>query len=206
MTPDKIDNNVKKLVSIVCPTSAPIYVTVVPESYARARFCFPAVQEKIKRDGGEQVIGWQIWNTGYLIEAEFHAIWKSSSGALVDITPKQIPVEKILFLPDSNMQYNGVQVDNIRLNISNNRLVDDLIEVSKIIYRQLNKGDLAHQHGLIRLRGKDAEMYDVLSQIKTGILWMVNNGKSRNSHCFCGRRLKYKHCHGKDLEHAIKCL
>jgi hypothetical protein len=206
MTSIEIDNNIKKLILLVCPKSVPVYVPVEPESYAQISFCFPAVQEKINREGGEQIIGWQIWKTNFLVEAEFHAIWKSPSSKLVDITPKHYPIDKILFLPELSKDYAGEQVDNIRLNISNNPLVDDLIEVSKMIYRQLNKGDLAQKHGELRLYGRDAEIIKALSQIKQGILWMLNNGKSKNSKCFCGRELKYKNCHGKDIERASKRL
>lgn len=116
-----------------------------------------------------------------------------------------MPLENILFLPDLTMQYNGCQIDNIRLNISSNRLVDDLIDISKAIFRFTNKGSLAYQHA-ITFEGKDAEIIQNLDLIKSSLIKMINNGDSKNSRCFCGRKSKYKYCHGRDLQYTIEHL
>lgn len=97
MTPVEIDDDVKKLISTVCPDSRPIYLPVEPESYAQVNECFPAVAEKIKRDGGSRVIGWQIWKTNIIVEAEFHALWESPQGELKDITPNQFQFQISFF-------------------------------------------------------------------------------------------------------------
>jgi len=206
MTPKTIDQNIKKLISMICNEPEPIFIDVIHENYAQIGGCFPAVHEKINRDGGDKIIGWQIWDHGFMVEAEFHAIWKSPSGILIDITPKPIKTDKILFLPETNKKYEGKQVDNVRLNTSENFIVDDLIILSEMIYNHLNKDDLENQHGEIRLHGKDAALYNAFIQIKKGILSMIHNGQSRNSKCFCGRDFKYKHCHGKDIVEMRKRL
>ena len=167
--------------------------------------CFPAVAEKIKRDGGSQVIGWQIWKSAILIEAEFHAVWKSSEGVLTDITPKQIPNSRILFLPDPKAEYIGAQTDNVRINISGNPIVDDFIEIAKAQFRILNKGNRAMERK-VTLSGKEAVIYEALNKVRAGIYLMALNGATRNSRCFCGRPEKYKHCHGKGLIDALRSL
>lgn len=121
MTPLEIDDDIRRLISLIGVETTPIYVGLSPEPYARVSECFPSVAEKMARDGGAQVLGWQLWKTAILAEGEFHALWRSPAGVLVDITPKQIPVERILFLPDPQTKYVGAQVDNVRLNITNNR-------------------------------------------------------------------------------------
>jgi hypothetical protein len=205
MTPTEVDTDVKKLISIVYPDSVPMFLAVEPESYAQANECFPAVAEKIKRDGGSQALGWQIWKSTMLIEAEFHAVWRSEEGLLKDITPKQIPISKILFLPDSRATYNGSQTDNVRINISDNPIVDDFIKIAKAIFRIENKGEKAFQQE-VRLEGKEAAVYNFLKKTQVGVYFLAQNGTTRNGRCFCGNRDKYKHCHGKKLLETLKSL
>ena len=70
---------------------------------------------KVEKNGGGFQYGWQIWEwPDVMIEAEFHAVWNSPQGILIDITPKQIDTHKILFLPDANRTYEGKQVNNFR--------------------------------------------------------------------------------------------
>ena len=164
MTPTEIDDDVKELISNINPGSTPVYLIVEPESFSQVKECFPTVEEKIKRDGGSSVIGWQIWKTDFLVEAEFHAVWKSPQGELKDITPKQVPVSTILFLPDSKMSYTGEQVDNKRINISGNELVDDLIEIMEAIFKINNKGERAFQNQ-IELSKEESISLETLSKI-----------------------------------------
>ena len=203
--PEIADEHVKELTMIICPESKPIYVNVEPESFAEVNECFPAIEKKIERDDGSRVLGWQIWKTKILIDAEFHAIWKSTVGELIDITPKQILFQKILFLPDSKAKYDGVQVDNIRLNISGNRLVDDFIEIAKAIYRMENKGERAFQYE-VSFSGSESQIYQNLKKIQAGVYSMIQNGKSRNSPCFCNSRSKYKHCCRELISKQLKSL
>ncbi len=158
MTPEEIDSDVTNIVQLLGIKKAPIYIDVTPEPYSKAIECFPNVDVKISRDGGAHCYGWQIWKTEILIEAEFHAIWKSPSGDLRDITPKQIPISRILFLPDSEAIYSGCQIDNVRINITNNRLVDDFIELSNAIFRFENKDERAFNYEL-KLSPKDAHIH-----------------------------------------------
>lgn len=204
MTPTEIDNDVTKLISVICPNSVPIYLTVEPERYVQVKQCFPAVAEKIRRDGGSQVLGWQIWKSDILVEAEFHAVWKPPEGTLRDITPKQLPISRILFLPDPKATYDGCQVDNIRMNISGNRLVDDFITIAKIVFAIENRGERARQHEFT-LSNKEAVLYEALKRMQAEVYLMIQNGMTRNSVCFCGShdKYKYKHCHGKRLMQLI---
>ena len=145
------DPDLKKLIQIIDPSLKPVYIPVEPETFAKENECFPAVQEKIKRCGGSQMLGWQIWQSDFLIEAESHAIWKSLDEKMVDVTPKYIPlnenlrlpISQIVFLQDSKKEYDGKQVDNIRLNTTNNPVVDDFIKLAQSEFKILNKGERA---------------------------------------------------------------
>lgn len=139
--PPEIDANVEVMVNKLATNIAPIYLTIKPESYAQINECVPAVQQKICNDGGEIVYGWALWLHPMfkIIEAEFHSVWRSPDNELIDVTPKpsELSIGRILFLPDPNLRYEGIQINNVRVNISsnNNRLVDDLIATFDTHYR-----------------------------------------------------------------------
>lgn len=194
IVPQLNDPDLIKLTKLINSDVKPIEVVINPEKYSIVNECFPNVKEKIKRDGGQEIIGWQIWKTNILIKAEFHAIWKSQNGDFVDITPKQIPISSILFIPDPQRKYEGCQVDNIRLNIIDNPIVDDFIKISNIEFDFLNKGDRKFQHGSIILSGKEKREYIFIKHWKDILELMASHGCNKESACFCGSRKTFGDC------------
>jgi uncharacterized protein YchJ len=203
MTPATIDKDVKQLVMKVDPTHEPLYVHIKPEQGAEALDCFRVVEQKVKTAGGRIVYGWQVWKTPHLIEAECHAVWENPKGDLIDITPKQLPVTRILFLEDENVQYQGKQIDNIRLNISGNDLVDDLITVSEENFAFLNRGERADVHEL-SLNHEQKRHLDYIQMMQYMISAMLGQKATRNSPCFCGNMKKYSECHGENLLQKLR--
>ena len=173
--------------------------SITPEPYAEIGNCFHSVEEKIRRNGGKQILGWQIWKNQFFIEAEFHAIWESPNGDLKDITPKQIDSKNILFLPDEKLKYNNISKDNIRLNITKNHLIDDLIKIYETEFIILNKGKRTFEYGAIILNKEEESLYMFLENMKNFLLLMVTKGLNKNSLCFCNSGKKYKYCHGYKL-------
>ena len=65
-----------------------------PEGDAKPQQCFANVDRKVARDGGLKVFGWTphwrrvaaIPGPGYLFPTQ-HAVWVSSDGLVVDVTP-----------------------------------------------------------------------------------------------------------------------
>ena len=96
------------------------------------------------------MIGWNIqeWKR-VLIEAELHAVWQSPEGPLSDITPKVVPVNRILFVPDPSRQYTGLVVDNIRKPLRKDQSIRRLCDLFHERFLEFNKGDLADQYGWI---------------------------------------------------------
>lgn len=148
------------------------------------------------------MLGWLIWIMPgvMMIEAEFHSVWVSPTGEMIDITPKAQGENKILFLPDKKLKYKGFQINNMRLNISPKiRLVDDLILMFDTNFRLQNEGDLAHQNIVIISQALLSNM----EQLQGMITHMIVNGCTRNSRCPCSegqnKKKKFKHCCGKDL-------
>ena len=151
-TPSRIDRHVRELLLKLGSPGAPQYVPVIPESYAKVNECLEAVSEKIRRADGDIAFGWCIWKTPLMTEAEFHAVWKSPSGELIDATPKEPPEERILFVGHGrNLWLDAANVDNVRINNTGSPIVDDLILVNEAIFAIANRGDLCQHQSRGRL-------------------------------------------------------
>jgi hypothetical protein len=74
-------------------------------------------------------------------------VWRQPNGELLDITPKVFPMPRILFLPDPVRTYKGRQVNNIRKPLDRDPTIKRFCELYTLIYRELNKGELADYHG-----------------------------------------------------------
>jgi hypothetical protein len=202
-TPSTISEPILSLCRSICASQKPVYVKHSPESYAQVNECFPAVGRKVRECGGKVLCGWQFWEwSDFLLEAEFHAVWLSPKNELVDVTPKPSKLENILFLPDPGMRYEGKQVNNIRVPLSNNPLTRDLIGICDAIFRIQNKGDRANQSA-VSLEGPEAQFHQWLQETRLFVLQMLESGLTRNSLCPCNSGKKYKVCHGRKLEKKL---
>lgn len=146
----------KRIVSSGLPVSVPH----LPLAGKPQLECFQTVAEYVAGHGGESVIGWAIWEVpGVYIEAEFHSVWRTSDGVLHDLTPRPIPLDSILFLPDPDREYRGRQVDNVRQPLVHDRDVFRYLYLATRIFELTNAGPLADQHGEISLPPKAAKEY-----------------------------------------------
>jgi len=205
-TPEKIDEDIQNLLNKLKVTQIPIYLSIESDPNSTLQDCFPIVQKKVIDSGGKMVMGWQIWKADYLVEAECHAVWEDSEGILHDVTPKPPSFSKILFVKDESLIYQEKQIDNVRLNITNNKLVDELVLVSEAIFSFDNKGERAMLYGtdfLKSLTKAQMEYREELMLIHDLINILLINKGNRNSTCPCDSGNKYKHCHGKDLSKKV---
>ncbi len=100
-TPPEITRAVRRLIETVVSRGEAVYLPVKSEADAVVNECFPNVETKIARAGGHMLCGWQLWEWPHvLVEAEFHAVWVSPEGEMVDITPKLHGETRVLFVPD----------------------------------------------------------------------------------------------------------
>ena len=193
VVPSEISPLVMDFCNTVSPGQTPQYVNVIPESYCQENFCFPNVEQKVQIDGGSIVYGWQIWlMPEILIEAEFHAVWKSPQGELIDIIPRSQPVEKILFIQDLERTYTGKKVDNIRKNISDNELVDTFINIAKCEFNIVSYFETFKSRYFIP--EMDIEIGKELIEIHRIYLGMIRNKMKRSDRCICGSGKKFKNC------------
>lgn len=210
--------HVQKLCARLSPDQTPVELSVTPEFDGHINDCFPSVDRKIARDGGSVQYGWQVMELpGLWVEAEFHAVWRSPDGQLVDVTPKQAPVQSTLFLPDLRRIYEGRQIPNEFLAISKDPLVQEHIDIQRRKFTLLNRGERAQAHGEINLVGREAREYErlasreqeIMERIVSNILGqgskqqVMGEGSllpmhkpGRNDPCPCGSGRKYKRCCG----------
>jgi len=177
----------------------PILVDVDTKEFSLPDECFQNVGKQISLSGGEVLHGWSLWKTSLVIEAEFHAIWKSPDGNLVDVSKAPPGVSQITFVPTADFFWNGKRVDNIRLNATGNRLVDDFIRVFEIRYESYSSPELVSYFGLVVFP-------KAFLEVRQGIEHMVLQGLSRSSPCFCQSGQIYKRCHGRNLEKKLRKL
>ena len=150
--PDKVNSPIKRLINRIAPGEQPQYVPVLIESDAEINECFANIERKIKRDGGGIQYGWVIWYLpGILMEAEFHAVWISPEGDLIDISPRPLHFKEIMFLTDSSITYMGRQIGNIRIPLSKTPEVKEYIRLHEEFFKITNEGELADKHGPINL-------------------------------------------------------
>jgi len=176
----------------------PVYLPVQPEADAIALECFPNVQAKVARDGGQMQCGWQLWEWPHvLVEAEFHAVWVSPAGKMIDITPKPEGETYILFVPDPRRRYEGLAIDNVRMPLRDDLLIKHFIQMSEAIVRVMNRGERASQYGEVSVPANEIQP---LLQARDFLGQSLGAGLREHAPCLCGSGSKYKRCHGAQVE------
>lgn len=201
-TPPEITRAVLRLTERVVPSAAPVYLPVKPEPGAIMAECFPNVQAKIASAGGTMLCGWQLWEWPHvLVEAEFHAVWVSPTGEMLDITPKAEAETRILFVPDPQRHYEGVSVDNVRLSLRDDQIIGHFIKFSEAIVRVMNRGDRAKQHGYVSVPAHEIQP---LLEARDFTGQSIATGLRDHMRCLCGHGRKYRQCHGALFELFLK--
>lgn len=191
-TPKAITPGVLALCRDIASGATPEFVSVRTEPYAEANECFAAVAKKVAADGGSIQHGWTIWQFGdWMAEGEFHAVWRSPQGELVDISPKPAGETSILFLPDPKLTYRGQRRDNWRRPLVQSQLIDDYITVARKFFLMFDGAN-----HLSMERDKALLMASCQEVAKR----MLMLGASANDACLCQSGRRYKNCHGQAVK------
>ncbi len=144
-TPTTVNADVENLCARLDKKSKPVFLDVEKKQHSVELDCYGNVAKQIEKEGGRVQYGWQLWEwPGVMIQAEFHAVWVDTDGKLHDLTPKQVErIHTILFLPDTSRIYEGRQVDNVRLALQDDPLIDEFIDNEQKAFQAMNRGDLA---------------------------------------------------------------
>lgn len=94
---------VRALCRKTSPKHQPILIPVISSPKYPEGYCWENVSQHVAEFGGSSLNGWIIWEIpGFLVEAEFHQVWRNPEGELIDITQKGDGERSILFLPDDD--------------------------------------------------------------------------------------------------------
>lgn len=203
VTPSAICPKIKVLASSInVDVNEATYIDVIPESDAKLIECFPNVHKKIESDGGSIVHGWAIWEfPGVYVESEFHSVWQSPNGTLVDITPRAMPVSRILFIPDHTRKFEGWQINNSRVQISNDSSVIEYLHLLDKKFDIINAGDRKFMFGNISHTLSDDDKREILaidlrlSELLEYIQFSIVETVSPYGPCICCSGKKVKFCH-----------
>lgn len=166
-TPTTITPEILALCQRLGCTSVPEFVPVETHLEAEESDCFIDVEKQRNDHGGDSVIGWQIWEwPGVMIEAEFHAVWRSPRGRLVDVSYKPDGERQILFVPDPVRTYTGRKLDNVRAPVWNNPLVHEFIAVNEEFQQEIINRHGADYVGNVEITGRLEELYNRKAELQ----------------------------------------
>lgn len=186
---------------LISDGSQPVYVENRPNDSALVRDCFQNVAKQVAISGGESVTGWAIREfPNWFIEAEFHAVWRSPDGELLDLTPMAHPTARILFLHDPVRTYQGKQINNVRKALTRDADIAVYLKTFDDMFGLLNQGDRASVVGELILEGQDAIEFRRL-EASQAEAWAEMSQRlpaiSAYGPCWCGSGIKVRWCHGK---------
>ncbi|WP_313952800.1 hypothetical protein [Accumulibacter sp.] len=200
VTPAEVSRELASLCASLAPSVEPIYVSAKPIEGAPANECFPLVEATVSREGGDALFGWSLWEfPGVFVEAEFHVVWSSPTEELIDVTPKNHSVGRILFLPSKDAVYSGRQINNIRRSISNDPCVTEYFATFDREFELINRGARADQHGEIKLTNSEADEYNSIKERQALLFPQILSIAApigAYTPCPCNSGKKVRWCHG----------
>jgi hypothetical protein len=193
---------VKKLLEKINSEFLPEQISLRIEEYSEKLNCFNNVDRKVELDGGKVHYGWAIYQTNILCEAERHAVWENEDKELIDITPREVDFEQIMFVSDNDFEYKGQIIDNYRINITKNKVVDHFIKVCETLSDFYSLG-IRKNDWELELEPHVAKIINEYEDLKSQLELYIIKGGNLRSKCICGGEKKYKNCHGKILIERI---
>lgn len=188
-TPAQITPEISMLCQRLTAEPEPRVVPVAPAPGSSHDNCYFNVESVIAEKGGSAVQGWTLWEcVGFFVEAEFHAVWRSPSGELIDVSQKADGERTILFLPDPVRKWQGVPIKNERIAIQQTPLLNRFIAIADARDVEYSK---AYRTGIASPKFQSLEVAKHLA------LMLISVNGSLNSPCPCGRAEKFKRCHGR---------
>jgi hypothetical protein len=223
-TPKEVTSDVSAFSAELATGQTPLTVQVQADDDAVVGECFQNVRRRQHSHGGSMQLGWIIWECPKLfLEAEFHAVWADTNGALTDVTPKGDGESEILFLPDPTATYSfedDVVPRNRRFPIVEHpdlteffRLVDQRNSIIEKYDRKPPADEIAEiEIAKMQVEHRLAQQFDLpggesgadpftsfLNQIRPAPVQTFHRESpkvGRNDPCPCGSGKKFKKCCG----------
>lgn len=192
------DEAVSQFSNHLVPGGTIVSLTIQPIKGSIFHRCFENVEKKIEEAKGSMQLGWVIWTHEdiFMIEAEFHAVWKSPEGHLIDVTPQKDGEKVVKFLVDPEIVRRSHRIDNVRRALSNDLLVMDNIELHKLKNMFLIAIEVEPRSDLNPDRAASASG---INELIVETEKSIRAGKKQTDDCYCGSRVPYIRCHHVDV-------
>jgi hypothetical protein len=182
MMPNRLPSDITPEILTFCrqldPARAPLWVPVRPTPGAVEAHDLTALKSHIASHGGRVQYGWTLWeHAGWFLEAEFHPLWSSPQGELIEISPERAAagLTRVLFLPAGTRSFQGEDIPNRFYALSTS---PDVVSV------------VQHAEYLATLRSEGR------TQARKALVSQAGGSPGRNDPCPCGSGVKYKKCCG----------
>ena len=160
-TPKTITPKIANLCTALVGSGAqPVFVPVQPVKH-EIDDCYGAVETTVGTSGGAIVYGWNVMEWPFtLLEAQFHAVWQTLTGNLVDVSPKEDGETRILFLPDPGRRFLGKRIDSHYVALRDDPQITEFISLnkSKVHLEPEGGGNFVPTEQYLRIRNRIAEI------------------------------------------------
>lgn len=204
-TPSEISLGVIDFCRSVQPAELAMFVPVCPDDESAEKDCFYSVAKRCERLGGNIVYGWNIWTwPSVWLKAEHHAVWRSPTGDLVDITPKANEVSEILFLPDASKPYDfdrNRRLPNIWKLFKRDQAIDALYAAEMNIFQYEEDSSV---DGSLQMKVDPFVYNRLLAKKEFALAKLALKYVGANERCACRSGQKFKRCHRPVFEAVVQ--
>lgn len=178
VVPEAKSESVREIQAILRAEKEAVQLPVEAISGGVVNECFDNVAKAIEERGGSIIYGWKLCETlpGVMIEAEFHAVWLDNEGVMHEVSPQARLLDGTahdvtLFVPDPSKTDTGRQVDNVRIALKRDPLIQKFIKNAKLRYKYLNSGNLTDYYGEVPMTPELAAITNVGTELQQQI-WL----------------------------------
>jgi hypothetical protein len=95
------DPDVRAFIHIYSLEAKPVYLRYKNFGYG-PDWCHVSAKHRALKHEGRRVHGWAIWQFNGLALGDFHSVWETREGELVDVTPPKFGADRVLFVRDDS--------------------------------------------------------------------------------------------------------
>ena len=106
---------------------------------------------------------------------------------------------------DKGWVYDQGFYDNVRVNITDNPVVDDLI-LLKETATKLWQTSTRKSKTIVTVSWPVGKAIEYLNALEVATRMFIYSNNNEDSNCHCGRPMSYKNCHGLDLKSELEEL
>jgi hypothetical protein len=163
--PQEITEDVQSFARQLSPDRQTCFVPIDTAAWAESNECFAAVEKKIEQDGGEMVHGWGIaeWPNIRLV-AEFHVVWRSEEGELLDVSVHPPEHETTLFVPAQEVEYTGKLVPSRFYKLWESDVLDEWRDLHQEQVEIRNRN--FHDGVTVLIAGQDAKDHERFHELE----------------------------------------